>query len=65
MRIILNGKERETDSKTLLELFKELSLKREYCAVEVDGVIFKKTDSADIPLKEGGRIEIVRFVGGG
>jgi len=65
MQIILNGEAKKTSAENLAGLFKELSLKREFCAVELDGKVIKSNEPDDIPLREGIRIEILRFVGGG
>lgn len=65
MRIILNGRDEEVKVSNLKELLVDLNLKREFCAVELDGKIIRKEDDSEHFLKEGSKVEILRFVGGG
>jgi len=66
MRLIINGEDLEVSkSGTLQELLGELRIKPERVAVEVNLSIIKKADYDSCRLKDGDRIEIVNFVGGG
>jgi len=63
MRVIVNGQEIETSAKTLFALIEELGVRP--AAVEVNLEIVKKTDYQGFVLRDGDRVEIVQFVGGG
>lgn len=62
--IILNGKESENYS-TLTELLEKNGYRREIIAVEINGVIIKKSDYDTTDIRDGDVIEIVHFMGGG
>jgi len=66
MKITLNGSTREIDGnpavKTLLDALK---LKPETVAVELNLAIVPKNEYDTSRLKEGDKIEIISFVGGG
>ncbi len=63
----MNGKEYSTDKDTLTieSLLNELGIIPERVAVEVNLSVIKKKDYKDHFLKDGDRVEIVNFVGGG
>lgn len=66
MRLIINGEDLEVSkAETLQELLGELLIKPERVTVEVNFSIIKKSDYDSCRLKDGDRIEIVNFVGGG
>ena len=66
MQIQVNGDRRELrDESRLSDLFKELSLAPERVAVEVNHQIVRRNEWPNTILKEGDRVEIVHFVGGG
>lgn len=65
MKLIINGKGIDSSASTLQELLGELCIKPERVAVEVNILIIKKSDYENYRLKDGDRIEIVNFVGGG
>ncbi|MDP2279086.1 MAG: sulfur carrier protein ThiS [Nitrospirota bacterium] len=66
MRLVINGEDLEVSkAETLQELMGELRIKPERVAVEVNLAIIKKSDYDSCRLKDGDRIEIVNFVGGG
>jgi len=66
MRITVNGELFDAQkSETLADLLKELGMRPERLAVEINMSIVKKADYAICLLKEGDSIEIVNFVGGG
>lgn len=62
--ITLNGEKRKIKAgSTLSELLEELGLAGQRIAVELNGVFLQPEHSPT--LKDGDRIELVRFVGGG
>ncbi len=66
MRVIINGKEREIPENTNIPaLIRLLNIKTPYLAIELNREIAKKSAWDNIFLKEGDKIEIVTFVGGG
>ena len=66
MQIILNGEKRELPSIILLSgLVDQLSLASQRIAVEVNGMVVRRTDWPEIEINDGDRIEVVHFVGGG
>ena len=66
MEIIINGEKKETmESISLSSLLKELDLKNETVAVELNLSIVDKKKYDETLLKEGDKLEIVHFVGGG
>ncbi len=66
MRLIVNGEPYETlKADTIQSLLDELGVSSVKVAVEVNLNIIKKVDYSNYKLKDGDRIEIVNFVGGG
>ncbi|NPA16428.1 sulfur carrier protein ThiS [Persephonella sp.] len=66
MKIILNGEEREIkEGITIKELIQELGIKAPNYAVAVGMEVVPKSEYDTYTLKEGDRVEIVTFVGGG
>jgi thiamine biosynthesis protein ThiS len=65
MKIVLNGKETETGAGSVEALLEELDIKPGKVAVEVNLRVIKKCDYSTSAVKEGDRVEIVNFVGGG
>ena len=66
MKIIVNGEEKEFDRElTITELVKELGIKVPNFAVAVGMDVIPKSEYDTYKLKEGDRVEIVHFVGGG
>ncbi len=65
MRITLNGKEQEIRAATVAALVSELKLEGRAVAIELNREVVPKVTFAERRLKEGDRIEIVDFVGGG
>ena len=63
--IKINGEVKNLDNCNLLEYIKANGYKLEVIAVELNGNIIKKSDFANITLKDGDSVEIVSFVGGG
>jgi sulfur carrier protein len=69
LSVILNGQPRSFDSlsksASLEQLIGELGLKGDRVAVEVNGEIVPRAGWVEAMLKEGDRLEVVHFVGGG
>jgi len=66
MRVILNGEEREIpDGLTLAGLIEQLGLHPERVAVERNREVVPRAQWATVEIREGDRLEIVHFVGGG
>ena len=66
MKAIINGNERELKTNIAInELLKELNIRPEIVAVEVNFDIVVKEKYSSFRVKEGDKIEIVHFVGGG
>jgi thiamine biosynthesis protein ThiS len=66
MRLIINGETIDAPMLgTVAELAQWLDLPAFGAAVELNGVVVRKSDHASTPLVESDRLEIVRLVGGG
>jgi thiamine biosynthesis protein ThiS len=66
VRIFLQGEAREVpDGQTVLGLLDSLGLNSGRVAVELDGLILKKSEWPRCSLQPGTRLEVVHFVGGG
>ena len=66
MKITVNGEERQVkDGITINELVKQLGIKAPNYAVAVGMEVVPKSEYDKYRLKEGDRVEIVTFVGGG
>ncbi len=66
MQITLNGKSQAVDERTTVaDLLEGLDLKPIRVAVEVNEDIVSRDRYGDTVIREGDRIEIVTFVGGG
>jgi len=66
MRIIVNGDPLDISNvENLRELLRELHIEPSLVAVEVNLSVVKKAAYSTYLLKEGDRVEIVKFVGGG
>ena len=66
MKVMINGEVREvSEGLTVLALLAELGIQKERVAVELNLDIVPKGRFGDTILKDGDRIEIVSFVGGG
>lgn len=64
--LTVNGEtHRTSSSSTIADLVRELSLKPDKVAVERNGTIVPRSTLEDAALKDGDRLEIVHFVGGG
>jgi thiamine biosynthesis protein ThiS len=66
MKIIYNGKEQEvSEGITLAELIKNLELNPETVVAECNDAIVRREEYEAYVLPENGRLELIRFVGGG
>jgi len=66
IEIVVNGTPRKVArGTTILTLLEALAIKPDRVAVELDRVIIKAPRWPETTLKDGARIEIVHFVGGG
>jgi thiamine biosynthesis protein ThiS len=66
LRVEVNGKDREvSDGLTVAGLLEDLELDGRLVVVELNRQIIRRTEIADAVLRDGDRIEIVHFVGGG
>lgn len=66
MHVEINGERREVeDELTVRELIEKLSLAPERLAIELNRQVVRRADWPHTPLKDGDRLEIVHFVGGG
>jgi len=66
MTVIVNGQPRECpDGASLAQFIEHLQLKGDRVAVELNREIAVRDRWAETPLREGDRLEIVHFVGGG
>jgi len=66
MKIIVNGETKEfKDSITLLEVIKELNLDGKVMASAINMEIVKQDRWAKTILKDGDKLELLDFVGGG
>jgi len=67
MKIFLNGKEKILSSNiSSLKDFIEVILSNEKGKIiELNGKVIKKVDRDKISLKDGDRIELIQFMGGG
>ena len=73
MKLRINGDDRDfpasqnqsTENFTLAALIESLSMKSDRVAVELNRDIVPRDRWSQTPLKDGDRLEIVHFVGGG
>ena len=66
MEVVVNGDTRELpDGVTVSQLLETMKVMPERVVVEVNLTILKRAQHTTAVLKEGDRVEIVHFVGGG
>jgi thiamine biosynthesis protein ThiS len=64
--IVVNGEARDVPASiNLVELVQHLALAPERLAIELNHEVVRRASWPQTPLKEGDRVEIVHFVGGG
>jgi len=66
MKIVVNGQDREfRENVTLLDILKELSLEEKVMAAAVNMNIVKQDEWKSYIIKDGDKLELLDFVGGG
>lgn len=66
MKIIINGEDKDIpENLNLSELLKHLKLPSERVAVELNREVIRRADWEKTEIKDGDKLEIVHFVGGG
>lgn len=66
MKIFINGESKELNEElNLVKLLERFSLPSERVAIELNKEVVRKRNWETIEIKEGDKIEIVHFVGGG
>ncbi len=65
MNLIVNGKEKNTESKTVQDLLDELDINSKVMAAAVNMNVVKKENWATYELSENDKVEFLQFVGGG
>lgn len=66
MTLLINGKEETLEqARTVEDLLTHYGASKGRVAVEHNGNILKKEEWANTPVKDGDKLEIVHFVGGG
>ncbi|MBI1739335.1 MAG: sulfur carrier protein ThiS [Acidobacteriales bacterium] len=65
MNLTINGENRALPTGTLGALVEHLGMKLDRVAIELNREIVPREQWAQTPLKDGDRLEIVHFVGGG
>ena len=65
MKLIINGKEKNIESKNISDLLRNLNLNKDIVAVELNKNIVHRQNFDNTQLKSNDRLEIVTVVGGG
>ena len=66
IKIYLNGERREIPAETdLVRLLEVFSLPSQRIAIELNSNVIRRADWPQAMLREGDKIEVVHFVGGG
>ena len=69
MRLVVNGRERDiaalSSPSRLAAVLERLELRADRVAVELNGDLAPRTAWGEIEVRQGDRLEIVHFVGGG
>jgi sulfur carrier protein len=66
MHLFINGEDKTfSDALTLAQLVEQLGMKGDRVAVELNREIVSRAQWAETTLKDGDRLEVVHFVGGG
>lgn len=64
--IVVNGKARRVpEGATIASLLSSLDLDRRLVVVELNEEIVRRTELDEVAVREGDRVELVHFVGGG
>lgn len=65
MNLIINGEERRVEASTMQQLIEHMGLAGKLIVAEADGVIIDQSEWENAELRDGMKIELVHFVGGG
>jgi sulfur carrier protein len=65
MKLIINGTEKDIAADNVAALIEGLAAKGDRVAVELNGDIVPRAKWLETPLRDGDKLEIVHFVGGG
>ncbi|MCK0471503.1 sulfur carrier protein ThiS [Halalkalibacter sp. APA_J-10(15)] len=65
MQLLINGEEHQLNVGTLDEVVAHFELESQLVVTEVDGEIIDRSNWTTTAIKEGMKIELVQFVGGG
>ena len=66
MKLQINGEERSfSDGLTLAAVVEQLGVKADRVAIELNKIIVRREAWAATKLRDGDRLEVVHFVGGG
>ncbi len=65
MKLIVNGEEKITQSKTVQDLLDELDINDKVMAAAVNMNVVKKENWSSFELSENDKVEFLQFVGGG
>ncbi len=66
MHLFINGEDKTfSDALTLAQLVEQLGMKGDRVAVELNREIVSRAQWTETTLKDGDRLEVVHFVGGG
>ena len=61
----INGELLDKDGKTVSEMLADMNISSQRVAVELNEEIVPKAKYGETVLKDGDKVEVVRFVGGG
>ncbi|SFW34033.1 sulfur carrier protein ThiS [Ruminococcus flavefaciens] len=61
----INGELLDKDGKTVTEMLADMDISGQRVAVELNEEIVPKAKYGETVLKDGDKVEVVRFVGGG
>lgn len=66
MKVHVNGEAREVPTGvTIAALLQALQLPADQVAVELNAEVVRRAKHSEVALREGDRVEVVTFVGGG
>jgi thiazole synthase len=65
MNLTINGESQPSSAETLAALVEQLGMKPDRVAIELNREIVPRDKWAQTALRDGDRLEIVHFVGGG